>query len=45
MANAKNQKERRGHDCDEAVALKCGFRMLGADFFNDTKVILGLKYE
>ncbi|KAK1358042.1 putative asparaginyl-tRNA synthase (Glutamine-hydrolyzing) [Heracleum sosnowskyi] len=38
-ANAKNQFERPENDCDEAVLLRCGFRMLGADFFNDAKML------
>lgn len=46
MANAKNQDERPGiNDRDRAAVLKRGFRMLGADFFNDTKVLLALKFE
>ncbi|KAL8123191.1 hypothetical protein AgCh_011244 [Apium graveolens] len=38
-ANAKNQFERPENHCDEAVLLKCGFKMLGADFFNDAKML------
>nr|XP_017250543.1 PREDICTED: glutamyl-tRNA(Gln) amidotransferase subunit A-like [Daucus carota subsp. sativus] len=37
--NAKTQSERREDECDEAVLLKCGFKMLGADLFNDTKML------
>lgn len=44
MVNAQKQNERPRNDCDKAVMLKSGFRMLGADFFNDTKVILALKF-
>lgn len=45
MSNTKNQDERLGNNRDRAAVLKRGFRMLGADFFNDTKVILALKFE
>lgn len=45
MANAKNQDERHKKDHDRAAVLKSGFRMLGAEFFNDTKVFLALKFE
>ncbi|KAK1358044.1 putative asparaginyl-tRNA synthase (Glutamine-hydrolyzing) [Heracleum sosnowskyi] len=38
-ANAENQFERPEKDCDEAVLLRCGFRILGADFFNDAKML------
>ncbi|XP_063944819.1 uncharacterized protein LOC135152411 isoform X1 [Daucus carota subsp. sativus] len=37
--NAKIQSERCEDECDEAVLLKCGFRMLGADLLNDTKML------
>ncbi|KAL8123162.1 uncharacterized protein LOC141717438 isoform X2 [Apium graveolens] len=39
MANAKSRDERPENEHERAAALKRGFRMLGADFFNDTKML------
>lgn len=45
MTNAEKQNERPENDHDKAAGLKRGFRMLGADVFNDSKVIFCLKFE